>query len=98
VTFRSRGPAGLPRSRVVLPVLVWRLRPLWLAAGLPGQPDHAAGGAGFLCVEPMYVEAPSGAGAYPVLHKVLVSYGGTVGYAGTVQGALDDAQRAAAAK
>ena len=34
MTFRSRGPAGLPRSRVMLPVLVWRLRPLWLAAGL----------------------------------------------------------------
>ena len=65
---------------------------------MTGTGPGASGGAGFLCVEPMYVEAPSGAGAYPVLHKVLVSYGGTVGYAGTVQGALDDAQRAAAAK
>ena len=54
-------------------------------------------GAGFLYVEPMYVQAPAGAGAYPTLQKVLVSYGGTVGYASTVQGALDEAQRAAAA-
>jgi hypothetical protein len=46
-------------------------------------------GTGFLYVEPLYVEAPAGAaGSFPALRKVLVSYGGTVGYGSTVQDAL----------
>lgn len=51
-------------------------------------------GTGFLYVEPLYVEAPyvearaGAAGSSPALQKVLVSYGGTVGYGSTVQDAL----------
>lgn len=56
-------------------------------------------GAGFLYVEPLYVAAPgAGAGSVPALRKVLVSYGGTIGYGSTVQKALDGAQQAAAAR
>ncbi len=45
-------------------------------------------GGGFLYVEPVYVEANSGGGAYPLLKRVLVSYGNDIGFGATLQEAL----------
>ncbi|WP_210158853.1 UPF0182 family membrane protein [Microbispora oryzae] len=45
---------------------------------------------GLVYVEPVYVQAPAGAGQepYPILRRVLVMFGDKVGYAGTLQEAL----------
>jgi uncharacterized membrane protein (UPF0182 family) len=45
-------------------------------------------GGGFLYVEPIYLQANSGAGAYPLLKRVLVSYGNDIGFGATLQDAL----------
>ncbi|MFL6053586.1 MAG: UPF0182 family protein [Actinoallomurus sp.] len=45
-------------------------------------------GGGFLYVEPIYLQANSGAGAYPLLKRVLVSYGDDIGFGATLQDAL----------
>ncbi len=44
-------------------------------------------GGGLLYVEPLYIKASSGQ-SYPLLRKVLVSFGNRVGYATTLEGAL----------
>jgi uncharacterized protein len=45
-------------------------------------------GGGLLYVEPVYVKASQGA-SYPLLKKVLVGFADKIGYADTLQGALD---------
>ncbi|NEK57312.1 UPF0182 family protein [Geodermatophilus sabuli] len=46
------------------------------------------GGDGLLYVQPLYVEG-TGENSFPLLRKVLVNYGGRVGYADTLADALD---------
>jgi uncharacterized protein len=46
-------------------------------------------GGGLLYVQPVYVERASGDAAYPLLRRVLVSFGSQIGYSDTLQGALD---------
>jgi uncharacterized membrane protein (UPF0182 family) len=46
-------------------------------------------GNGLLYVQPVYVRATSNNAAYPLLQKVLVSFGDQIGYDDTVKGALD---------
>jgi uncharacterized protein len=46
-------------------------------------------GGGLLYVQPVYVKATSNASAYPLLQKVLVSFGDQIGYDDTLKGALD---------
>jgi uncharacterized membrane protein (UPF0182 family) len=46
-------------------------------------------GGGFLYVEPVYLQANSGAGAYPLLKRVLVSYGNDIGFGATLEDALN---------
>lgn len=46
-------------------------------------------GAGLLYVQPVYVRATSNTAAYPLLQKVLVSFGDQIGYDDTLKGALD---------
>ncbi|SFO91965.1 hypothetical protein SAMN05660464_1540 [Geodermatophilus dictyosporus] len=46
------------------------------------------GGNGLLYVQPLYVEG-TGENSFPLLRKVLVNYGGRVGYADTLSDALD---------
>jgi uncharacterized membrane protein (UPF0182 family) len=46
-------------------------------------------GNGLLYVQPVYVKATSNAAAYPLLQKVLVSFGDVIGYDDTLKGALD---------
>ena len=46
-------------------------------------------GGGLLYVQPVYVRATSNTAAYPLLQKVLVSFGDQIGYDETLKGALD---------
>ena len=46
-------------------------------------------GNGLLYVQPVYVKATSNAAAYPLLQKVLVSFGDQIGYDDSLKGALD---------
>jgi uncharacterized membrane protein (UPF0182 family) len=46
-------------------------------------------GNGLLYVQPVYVRATSNAAAYPLLQKVLVSFGDQIGFDDTLKGALD---------
>jgi hypothetical protein len=46
-------------------------------------------GGGLLYVQPVYVRATANAAAYPLLQKVLVSFGDQIGYSDTLKGALD---------
>ena len=46
-------------------------------------------GQGLLYVQPVYVRATSNAAAYPLLQKVLVSFGDQIGFDDTLKGALD---------
>ncbi|HET6753890.1 MAG TPA: UPF0182 family protein [Jiangellaceae bacterium] len=46
-------------------------------------------GGGLLYVQPVYVQRASGEAAFPLLQKVLVSFGSQIGYADTLQEALD---------
>jgi uncharacterized protein len=46
------------------------------------------GGSGLLYVEPLYVQG-RGTNSFPLLQKILVNYGDRVGYANTLQEALD---------
>jgi uncharacterized membrane protein (UPF0182 family) len=46
-------------------------------------------GGGLLYVQPVYVKATSNTSAYPLLQKVLVSFGDQIGYDDTLKGALD---------
>jgi len=46
-------------------------------------------GGGLLYVQPVYVRATSNTSAYPLLQKVLVSFGDQIGFDNTLQGALD---------
>jgi uncharacterized membrane protein (UPF0182 family) len=46
-------------------------------------------GGGLLYVQPVYVRATSNAAAYPLLQKVLVSFGDQIGFDSTLKGALD---------
>ncbi len=46
-------------------------------------------GNGLLYVQPVYVKATSNAAAYPLLQKVLVSFGDQIGFDDTLKGALD---------
>jgi uncharacterized membrane protein (UPF0182 family) len=46
-------------------------------------------GGGFLYVEPVYVSASGTAAGYPLLQRVLVAFGDRVGFAGTLQEALN---------
>jgi uncharacterized membrane protein (UPF0182 family) len=46
-------------------------------------------GGGFLYVEPVYLEAKEGGGSYPLLKRVLVSYGNDIGFGPTLEDALD---------
>jgi len=46
-------------------------------------------GGGLLYVQPVYVRATSNSAAYPLLQKVLVSFGDQIGYDDTLKGALD---------
>ena len=46
-------------------------------------------GGGLLYVQPVYVRATSNTAAYPLLQKVLVSFGDQIGYSDTLKGALD---------
>ena len=46
-------------------------------------------GGGLLYVQPVYVRATSNTAAYPLLQKVLVSFGDVIGFDNTVKGALD---------
>jgi len=55
------------------------------------------GGSGLLYVEPLYVQG-RGEKSFPLLQKVLVNYGGRVGYADTLQAALDQVFGAGAGK
>jgi hypothetical protein len=47
------------------------------------------GDAGLLYVEPLYVEG-TGQGGFPLLQRVLVNFGGRIGYSNTLAGALDE--------
>ena len=46
-------------------------------------------GNGLLYVQPVYVRATSNSAAYPLLQKVLVSFGDVIGYDDSLKGALD---------
>jgi uncharacterized membrane protein (UPF0182 family) len=46
-------------------------------------------GGGLLYVQPVYVKATSNNAAYPLLQKVLVSFGDVIGFDNTLKGALD---------
>ncbi len=46
-------------------------------------------GGGLLYVQPVYVKATSNASAYPLLQKVLVSFGDNIGFDSSLKGALD---------
>jgi uncharacterized protein len=46
-------------------------------------------GGGLLYVQPVYVQATANTSAYPLLQKVLVSFGDQIGYDDTLKGALD---------
>ena len=46
-------------------------------------------GGGLLYVQPVFVRATSNSAAYPLLQKVLVSFGDQIGYDDTLKGALD---------
>ena len=46
-------------------------------------------GNGLLYVQPVYVRATSNAAAYPLLQKVLVSFGDVIGFDNSLKGALD---------
>ncbi|MEI6844337.1 MAG: UPF0182 family protein [Actinomycetes bacterium] len=46
-------------------------------------------GSGLLYVQPVYVRATANSASYPLLQKVLVSFGDQIGYDDTLQGALD---------
>jgi len=46
-------------------------------------------GGGLLYVQPVYVQATANASAYPLLQKVLVSFGDQIGFDDTLKGALD---------
>jgi uncharacterized membrane protein (UPF0182 family) len=46
-------------------------------------------GGGLLYVQPVYVRATANSAAYPLLQKVLVSFGDQIGFDNTLQGALD---------
>lgn len=46
-------------------------------------------GGGLLYVQPVYVRATANVVAYPLLQKVLVSFGDKIGYHDTLEGALD---------
>ena len=46
-------------------------------------------GGGLLYVQPVYVRATGNTAAYPLLQKVLVSFGDVIGFDNTVKGALD---------
>ena len=46
-------------------------------------------GGGLLYVQPVYVKATSNTAAYPLLQKVLVSFGDSIGYDSSLKGALD---------
>jgi uncharacterized membrane protein (UPF0182 family) len=46
-------------------------------------------GGGLLYVQPVYVQRATGDAAYPLLQRVLVSFGSEIGYAATLQEALD---------
>ena len=46
-------------------------------------------GNGLLYVQPVYVKATSNAAAYPLLQKVLVSFGDVIGFDNSLKGALD---------
>jgi uncharacterized membrane protein (UPF0182 family) len=46
-------------------------------------------GKGLLYVQPVYVRATGNTAAYPLLQKVLVSFGDQIGFDDTLQGALD---------
>ena len=46
-------------------------------------------GGGLLYVQPVYVQATANTAAYPLLQKVLISFGDQIGFADTVAGALD---------
>ena len=46
-------------------------------------------GGGLLYVQPVYVKATSNSAAYPLLQKVLVSFGDVIGYDSSLKGALD---------
>ena len=46
-------------------------------------------GNGLLYVQPVYVRATSNTAAYPLLQKVLVSFGDVIGFDSSLKGALD---------
>jgi uncharacterized membrane protein (UPF0182 family) len=46
-------------------------------------------GNGLLYVQPVYVRATANAAAYPLLQKVLVSFGDVIGFDNSLKGALD---------
>ncbi|CAB4339587.1 unannotated protein [freshwater metagenome] len=46
-------------------------------------------GGGLLYVQPVYVRATSNTAAYPLLQKVLVSFGDVIGFDNSLKGALD---------
>ena len=46
-------------------------------------------GGGLLYVQPVYVKATSNTAAYPLLQKVLVSFGDVIGFDSSLKGALD---------
>ena len=46
-------------------------------------------GGGFLYVEPIYLQANAGGGRYPLLKRVLVSYGNDIGFGATLEDALN---------
>jgi uncharacterized membrane protein (UPF0182 family) len=46
-------------------------------------------GKGLLYVQPVYVRATGNTAAYPLLQRVLVSFGDQIGFSETLQGALD---------
>ena len=46
-------------------------------------------GNGLLYVQPVYVKATANSSSYPLLQKVLVSFGDQIGFDSTLQGALD---------
>ncbi len=46
-------------------------------------------GSGLLYVQPVYVQATANTSAYPLLQKVLVSFGDQIGFDETLKGALD---------
>ena len=46
-------------------------------------------GGGLLYIQPVYVRATANSSAYPLLQKVLVSFGDVIGFDNTLKGALD---------